>query len=110
MNHHPCPTPFDALESAADELGVPLMMEKIAAQDTALSQIERIAAEECGKQPATASAMQACDLLHHAAREREEIGYLPPDTVNDAIGLARQARGHAGRVAEQRETPGTRAR
>ena len=100
---HQSPAPLDVLDAAADELGMPLMMDKIVSQEAALSKIEQIAAEACGKHPATASAMQACDLLHHAAREREEIGYLPPETVDDAIGLARKARGHVARVTESRE-------
>lgn len=100
---HTSPTPYDALDAAANELGMPLLMAKIISQEDALSNIEKIAAEECGKQPATASAMEACNLLHHAAREREEIGYLPAETVDDAIGHARQARGHVARVTESRE-------
>ena len=79
--------PFEALDAAADELGVPQMQEALARKDALLASFADAALAEVADHPAN-TAIKAAELLHHADREHAVSGQLPEETHSEAIDLA----------------------
>ncbi|MGE4047216.1 MAG: hypothetical protein AB7F35_20300 [Acetobacteraceae bacterium] len=101
------PMPIEVLDAAAQELGLPEMEARLERQDAALVHIIDEATAAVSDH-ATLRAMKAADLLHAAAKERDEIGYLPPETVRDAITHAAQAKrmSHVARLEREKREGG----
>ena len=108
MNAETAIVPFKVLGSAAAELHVPEMLDTIERQDTALHQIEALASANTRVGQLKT---QACALLHAADQERQEVGYLPEETVDEAVAVGSEghrAGRHTARIVEERAVAGER--
>jgi hypothetical protein len=95
--------PFEALDGAADELGLDQIINERDDAVAALTTIVNTALPVLAEHPAHHATL-AADELSHGVRERLETGYLPEDNVERAAGhaeryvAAKRAHGLRGRV------------